>query len=106
MLPEFKNEPLTDYSKPENRSAMEAALAKVKSEFGREHPLVIGGNHITGLETFDSTNPAHKDEVLGRFQKGTRDHVEQADAALSLLPPSTARECFSALTDFVVQRDR
>ncbi|HEV8432869.1 MAG TPA: L-glutamate gamma-semialdehyde dehydrogenase [Thermoanaerobaculia bacterium] len=78
MLPEFKNEPLTDYSKPENRSAMEAALAKVKSEFGREHPLVIGGNHITGLETFDSTNPAHKDEVLGRFQKGTRDHVEQA----------------------------
>jgi len=78
MLPEFKNEPLTDFSKPENRSAMEAALAKVKSEFGREHPLVIGGNHITGLKTFDSTNPAHKDEVLGRFQKGTRDHVEQA----------------------------
>ncbi len=82
MLPEFKNEPLTDFSKAENRSAMEAALAKVKSEFGREHPLVIGGNHITGLKTFDSTNPAHKDQVLGKFQKGTRDHVEQAiDAA-------------------------
>src|SRR5689334_14767108 len=82
MLPEFKNEPLTDFSKPENRSAMEAALAKVKGEFGREHPLVIGGNHITGLKTFDSTNPAHKDQLLGKFQKGTRDHVEQAiDAA-------------------------
>ncbi|HEY2324177.1 MAG TPA: L-glutamate gamma-semialdehyde dehydrogenase [Thermoanaerobaculia bacterium] len=82
MLPEFKNEPLTDFSKPENRSAMEAALAKVKGEFGREHPLVVGGNHITGLDTFDSTNPAHKDELLGKFQKGTREHVEQAiDAA-------------------------
>ncbi|HEX3580717.1 MAG TPA: L-glutamate gamma-semialdehyde dehydrogenase [Thermoanaerobaculia bacterium] len=82
MLPEFKNEPLTDFSKPENRSAMEAALAKVKGEFGTEHPLVIGGNHITGLKTFDSTNPAHKDQLLGKFQKGTREHVEQAiDAA-------------------------
>jgi 1-pyrroline-5-carboxylate dehydrogenase len=82
MLPEFKNEPLTDYSKPENRSAMEAALAKVKAEIGREHPLVIGGNHITGLATFDSINPAHKDQVLGKFQRGKREHVEQAiDAA-------------------------
>jgi 1-pyrroline-5-carboxylate dehydrogenase len=78
MLPEFKNEPLTDFSAPENRSAMEAALAKVKAEFGREHPLVIGGRHITGLSTFDSINPAHKDQVLGKFQKGTREHVEQA----------------------------
>jgi 1-pyrroline-5-carboxylate dehydrogenase len=82
MLPEFKNEPLTDFSTPQNRAAMEAALAKVKDELGREHPLVIGGNHITGLKTFDSTNPAHKDQVVGRFQKGTREHVEQAiDAA-------------------------
>jgi 1-pyrroline-5-carboxylate dehydrogenase len=82
MLPEFKNEPLTDFSTPPNRAAMEAALAKVKDEFGREHPLVIGGNHITGLKTFDSTNPAHKDQLLGKFQKGTREHVEQAiDAA-------------------------
>ena len=78
MLPEFKNEPLTDFSQPEQRSAMEAALAKVKNELGREHPLVIGGNHITGLATFDSINPAHKDQVLGKFQKGKREHVEQA----------------------------
>ena len=81
-LPEFKNEPLTDFSKPENRSAMEAALRKVKAEFGREHPLVIGGEHITGLKTFDSINPAHKDQLLGKFQKGSRAHVEKAiDAA-------------------------
>lgn len=33
-------------------------------------------------------------------------HVEQADAALALLSPSIARDCFAALTDFVVQRDR
>lgn len=79
---EFRNEPLTDFSKPENKVAMQAALEKVKGEFGREYPLVIGGQRITGLKTFDSVNPSHKNQVLGKFQKGTRAHVEQAlDAA-------------------------
>src|SRR5438105_4484417 len=81
-LSEFRNEPLTDFSKPQNRSAMEAALEKVKAEFAREYPLVIGGRRITGLKTFDSTNPSHKGQLLGKFQKGAREHVEQAiDAA-------------------------
>jgi len=82
-LAEFRNEPLTDFTKPQNRTAMEAALQKVKGEFGREYPLIIGGKKITGLKTFSSTNPSHKDQVLGKFQKGTREHVEQAiDTAL------------------------
>src|SRR5438132_11342633 len=81
-LSEFRNEPLTDFSKPQNRSAMEAALEKVKSEFGREYPLVLGGQRISGLMTFESFNPSHKGQLLAKFQKGTRAHVEQAiDAA-------------------------
>ena len=81
-LPEFRNEALTDFTRPENKSAMEAALKKVKDEFGREHPLVLGGQKITGLKTFDSINPSHKTQLLGKFQKGTRAHVGQAiDAA-------------------------
>ncbi|HET8772524.1 MAG TPA: L-glutamate gamma-semialdehyde dehydrogenase [Thermoanaerobaculia bacterium] len=81
-LPEFHNEPLTDFSTPENKAAMELALAKVAGETGREHPIVIGGERITGLKTFDSTNPAKKDQVLGKFQKGSKEHVERAiDAA-------------------------
>jgi 1-pyrroline-5-carboxylate dehydrogenase len=77
-LPEFRNEPLTDFNEPQQRSAMEAALATVKSEFGREYPVVVGGQRITGLKTFESINPSHKDQLLGRFNKGTREHVEQA----------------------------
>jgi 1-pyrroline-5-carboxylate dehydrogenase len=81
-LPEFKNEPLVDFNKAENKSAMEAALRKVQGEFGQEYPLVIGGERIGGLKTFESINPAHKDQILGRFSKGSREHVEQAvDAA-------------------------
>ncbi|MGZ7077799.1 MAG: L-glutamate gamma-semialdehyde dehydrogenase [Thermoanaerobaculia bacterium] len=78
MLSEFRNEPLTDFSRPEHKSAMEAALATVKGEFGREYPLVIGGERITGLKTFTSINPSHKGQILGKFQKGTRAHAEKA----------------------------
>jgi 1-pyrroline-5-carboxylate dehydrogenase len=77
-LPEFRNEALTDFNQPENSAAMELAIAKVLGEIGKEHPLVIGGERIIGLKTFDSINPAHKDQVLGKFQKGTREHTERA----------------------------
>ena len=81
-LSEFKNEALTDFSRPEHRSAMERALATVRGELGREYPLVINGRRVTGLKTFDSINPAQKEQVVGRFQKGKREHVEEAiDAA-------------------------
>lgn len=82
MLSEFKNEALTDFSKPEEKAAMEAALAKVGAELGREYPVVIGGERITGLKTYESINPSHKSQIIGRFNKATKDHVEQAlDAA-------------------------
>ena len=83
-LPEFRNEALTDFSTPENKAAMELALAKVSGELDREHPIVIGGERITGLKTFTSTNPAKKEQVVGKFQKGSKEHVERAiDAAWS-----------------------
>ena len=36
---EFTNEPFIDFSKPENKKKMEAALKKVRSEFGHEYPM-------------------------------------------------------------------
>ncbi|HVT04564.1 MAG TPA: L-glutamate gamma-semialdehyde dehydrogenase [Thermoanaerobaculia bacterium] len=82
-LTEFKNEALTDFSKDENRQAMLEALQKVRAGLGREHPLIIDGKRITGLDTLESINPSRKSEVLGRFQKGTRKHAEAAvEAAL------------------------
>lgn len=82
---EFRNEPFTDFTRPENRSAMQAALAKVRSELGREYPIVIGGERLTGRKTFASINPAKKSEVLATFNKATREDaaaaVERAAAA-------------------------
>jgi 1-pyrroline-5-carboxylate dehydrogenase len=80
-LSEFRNEPLTDFSRPEHAAAMELAIAKVTGETGREHPIVIGGRRITGLKTFSSLNPARKEQVVGTFQEGSSEHVEEAMTA-------------------------
>lgn len=44
--------------------------------------------------------------VFERSREAARSHVEQAAAVLARLPASPARDCFAALTDYVVQRDR
>ncbi|MGH9880462.1 MAG: L-glutamate gamma-semialdehyde dehydrogenase [Pyrinomonadaceae bacterium] len=78
MPTEFRNEPFTDFSKDENAQAMREAIEKVKGQLGREYPLVIGGERITTESKFDSINPANRTEVVGRFQKATRDLANQA----------------------------
>jgi len=40
---EFANEAFIDFTKAENRSHMEAALKKVKAEFGAEYPMWLNG---------------------------------------------------------------
>ena len=56
---EFVNEAFTDFSKPENRKAMEDALRHVKSMFGREYPLVIAGQNLVTTDKIKSTNPSN-----------------------------------------------
>ena len=78
MLPEFRNEPFTDFSRPENRTAMEAALVKVKSELGRKYPVVVGGEKIFTDDTFDSINPGRTSELIGTFSKGSKEMALKA----------------------------
>src|SRR5208282_4966505 len=75
---EFSNEPFEDFSKAENRKRMEQALARVKGQFGREYPLVIGGEKIITQDKIYSTNPSRPSEVIGIFQKATVDMANQA----------------------------
>src|SRR5215469_1916413 len=74
----FKNAPLTDYAKPENRQAQAAALEQVKSELGQRYPLVIGGKKITNEATFASVNPSQPEQVIGYFARATVEQVEEA----------------------------
>jgi 1-pyrroline-5-carboxylate dehydrogenase len=87
MVPEFANEPLTDFSIPANRQAMQAALQQVKNEFGREWPLVIGGEQVTSGAWIDSFNPCQKRELVGRTARAGRGEAERAlDAAWQAFP--------------------
>ena len=80
-LPEFRNEPPTDFSNPANAAAMERALAEVKTQFGRTYPLIIGGERITTAETIASRNPANPSEVVGYVASAT---VELANRAIEV----------------------
>src|SRR5438876_3964625 len=57
---------------------MRAAIEKVKSELGREYPLVIGGERIKTENKFDSINPANRTQVVGKFQKATKELANRA----------------------------
>ena len=76
---EFRNEPLVDFSRPENRKAMEDGLKKVAGELGREYPLIIGGEKIHTTEKLRSLNPSRPEQVVGISQKAT---VELANRAV------------------------
>src|SRR5229473_2632483 len=83
MVPEFANEPLTDFARSApDRQAMEAALREVKGEFDREWPLVIGGDRVTTNAWIDSHNPCQKQQVVGRTAKAGQGEAQRAlDAA-------------------------
>ncbi|MDQ3174092.1 MAG: L-glutamate gamma-semialdehyde dehydrogenase [Acidobacteriota bacterium] len=78
MPTEFRNEPFTDFSNEENGQAMRDAIAKVQSELGREYPLVIGDERIKTEGKLESINPANHTQVVGRFQKATKELANRA----------------------------
>jgi 1-pyrroline-5-carboxylate dehydrogenase len=77
-LSEFRNEPYADFSVPENRQAMEAALAKVRSEFGREYQLRLDGQWIATGDKLVSVNPSNPTEVVGVHHKATAELAARA----------------------------
>jgi 1-pyrroline-5-carboxylate dehydrogenase len=70
-LPEFHNEPYTDFSTPENRRRMEEALRAVRAEFGKDYPLQIAGEWIATPDKLKSVNPSRPSEIVGIHSKAT-----------------------------------
>jgi 1-pyrroline-5-carboxylate dehydrogenase len=80
-IPPFKNEPYQDFSKRTTADKLRAAIAKVRTGFGREYPMVIGGREVKSEQKLYSLNPSSKNEVVGIFQKAS---VEQAREAVEV----------------------
>ncbi|MBE3598194.1 MAG: L-glutamate gamma-semialdehyde dehydrogenase [Limnochordaceae bacterium] len=78
MVGSFRNEPFVDFSVPENRRAMEEAVARVRSSLGRHYPLVIGGDSVTTREEIASTNPARPAEIVGYVSKADPELADRA----------------------------
>ena len=77
-LPEFRNEPYTDFTLPENRSRMEAAMRKVKAEFGKDYDLLVSGERISTPDKLKSVNPSRPSEIIGSHSKASPEIARKA----------------------------
>ncbi|MBA4538250.1 L-glutamate gamma-semialdehyde dehydrogenase [Bacillus aquiflavi] len=78
MVQPYKHEPFTDFTREENRNAFLKSLETVKSYLGQDYDLLIDGERISTDEKIVSTNPANKEEVIGRVSKANKELAEKA----------------------------
>ncbi|HEX2066760.1 MAG TPA: aldehyde dehydrogenase family protein, partial [Candidatus Thermoplasmatota archaeon] len=57
------------------------AVARLRKDLGREHPLVIGGKEVRAEATFTTHSPAERSLAIGAWAAGTAEHARQAVAA-------------------------
>lgn len=74
----YANEPFTNFGLEENVKAMHVAIAKVKSELGREYPLYIGTEKVVTEAKITSINPGNVDEIIGYVSKADQKLAEKA----------------------------
>ena len=87
MLPEFRNEPFTDFSVEANARAFQAALAKVEKRLPIQGKNRIDGKKVAASKSFQSLNPCNFKQVIGRFPEGTEaDAARAIDAATKAFP--------------------
>ena len=90
-LSPFVNEHYRDFSLLEHRAAMDAALAQVRSELGREYPLRIGGSTETSPGKLLSHNPSCTSELVGIHQKASAEQANRAvESAFAYFPTWSA----------------
>ena len=111
MLPEFRNEPLTDFSVEENRKGFADALETVEKRFPLQGSNRIGGEKVGAARSFESVNPSRKSQIIGRFPEGTREDgeraVEAAVKAFAAWSRTPARERVNLLLRIAkILRDR
>ena len=89
--PDFVNEPPADFTQDEARRKMQLALEQVPNQFGRHHPLVIGGRAISSQTELSSINPTRPNEVIGYTAAADRGTVIEAVTAARRAFPRWSR---------------
>ncbi len=87
----LRNEPVSDYARPEVRDQLAHALAQLRAELSagpRRCPLVIGGGAADGERWLSSRNPAMVSQEVARAGCATPAQAEAAVAAAAGAFPS------------------
>lgn len=110
-LSPFVNEAYRDFSLPENKAAMEAALAAVRSQLGRDYPLRLNGRSAVTDSWLVSVDPSHPEQVVGRHAMATPETADEAvDSASAFFgewaatPVATRIEMTVRAADIIKQR--
>ena len=78
MVVAYTHEPFTDFTLSENKEKMQEAIKQIEDDFGKEYPLIIGGERINTDDKIEVVNPANKEEVLGYVSKSNKELAEKA----------------------------
>lgn len=77
-LARFRSKGMED----EFHRAYETEVSEFRRNIGKTYPMIIGGQDVFSPDgTFDDVSPSNTDLVIGRFQKGTKEHARQAISA-------------------------
>ncbi len=82
------------------------ALEAVTENERAELMAAFGNSNLDDANVLKMCDLISRYGCFDRTRDVAQDQVEKAEAALSLVAPSPARDCFMALTEYVVQRDR
>ncbi len=80
-LPNFKNEPFTNFNDSDQNSAYKKSLEKIKATFGEDIPLIINGEKIFTEERITSIDPSNSSQVISKCSKADLNHLEKAFSA-------------------------
>ncbi len=74
----FSNEPLLDFSRPENRRGMREGLERTRTSFGKRYPLYICGKEVRTDREIVSMNPSCPEEKVGHVARASVADAQKA----------------------------
>ena len=86
-IPQFRNEPATDFAIEANRRAMREQLDQVKRQLAQHYSLRIAGQSASGVSKVEARNPAQTHQLIGTVAEAGPADVEQAVAAAKAALP-------------------
>lgn len=111
IMDPFENVPNSDFGIADNRQALQAGLARIRTEMPGAVPIVIGGESTTSKQTYASVNPSRPAEIVAQVSLATTEDVERAVSAAKdglaewrAVAPYERAEILHAAADLLEQR--